>query len=561
MKKISLFIIVIMTIASCNMINSDKEIQLIPYVQNGKYGFFDMEGKIVINPQFEYATVFRENLALVKTTGENGKWGYIDNTGKFVINANYIDATVFKNGLAWVVSENSAPTAIEKNGEIKFVLKQANRVHLFSDDLAAFSVKDSVSNENWGFVDKSGVQIINPQFREVGDFSGNLCAVKNKDGKWGYIDKSGKIVINYQFDNVEKFIDGKAIVYLDNKAGVIDNEGKYIINPQFSDAIADKKLILISQDKKFGWCDEDGKFVINPQFESAQPFNGGDLACIQSGDKYGFIDENAKIVINPQFDYATSFFGKVSLVKLGSKFGLIDKDGKYKVNPMFDGISMDFFEYLYNENSVKNTIETDFLDIDAIIKVINVENPENLSFNDGFNTIISKLNKTQEDFSAYNKNHTIFSSKKINSDASYSFALTGNVKAMSDDTYEFYITNEKPDSFDYTINLFGNAYGKAETFQKAFENKLKGFNLVKKGYAKGRYASVFKGPNSYVILWNLNLSTPIISILKPNFDITYFLNQIKDKQDDSTTFENDYEDPYYEERESTVVDTTSVYVD
>ena len=560
MKKISLLFVAIITIASCSMFNSNKEIELIPYIQNGKYGFFDLEGKIVINPQFEYATVFRENLALVKTTGDNGKWGFIDNTGKIVINANYIDATVFQNGLAWVVSENSAPTAIGNNGEVKFVLKQANRVHLFSDDLAAFSVKDTTSNESWGFVDKSGVQIINPQFNEVGDFSGNMCAVKNKEGKWGFIDKSGKIIINYQFDNVEKFIDGKAIVYLDNKAGVIDNEGKYIINPQFSRAIVDDKLILISQDEKFGWCDEEGKFVINPQFESAQPFNGGKLASIQSGDKYGFIDETAKIVINPQFDFATSFFGEVSLVKLGSKFGLIDEDGKYKVNPMFDGISMDFFEYLYNQNSVKSSIETDFLDVDAILKVINIESPENLSFNDGFNTIVSKLNKTQEDFSAYSTSHLVFNSKKINTNASYSFLFTGNVKAMSDDTYEFYITNEKPETFLYTINLFGNAYGKAESIQKAFENKLKGYNLMKKGFVQGRYASVFKGPNSFVVSWNLSPSTPVFYVCNPKFDISRFLDRIKSDEEESYSQENtDVEISSYDQVESPAVDTT--YVD
>ena len=90
MKKISLLFVAIITIASCSMFNSNKEIELIPYIQNGKYGFFDLEGKIVINPQFEYATVFRENLALVKTTGDNGKWGFIDNTGKIVINANAV---------------------------------------------------------------------------------------------------------------------------------------------------------------------------------------------------------------------------------------------------------------------------------------------------------------------------------------------------------------------------------------------------------------------------------------------------------------------------------------
>ena len=132
-------IIAPLLLVGCSFFKSSKDIELIPYTQKDKYGYFDLEGKIVINPQFAVATAFREDLALVKTTGENGKWGFIDKEGKFVINATYKDATVFQEGLAWVVSENTAPTAIDKKGEIKFTLKDAEQVRLFSEDLAAFS--------------------------------------------------------------------------------------------------------------------------------------------------------------------------------------------------------------------------------------------------------------------------------------------------------------------------------------------------------------------------------------------------------------------------------------
>ncbi len=118
MKKL-LMIIAPLLFIGCSFFKSSKDIELIPYAQKDKYGYFDLEGKIVINPQFEFATVFREGLALVRTTGEKGKWGYIDKDGKFVINATYKNATVFQEGLAWVVIENSAPSAIDKNGEIK----------------------------------------------------------------------------------------------------------------------------------------------------------------------------------------------------------------------------------------------------------------------------------------------------------------------------------------------------------------------------------------------------------------------------------------------------------
>ena len=198
MKKIAVILVLLQFVISCSLFKSSNDIDLIPFEQKGKYGYFDLEGKIVINPQFDFATAFREDLALVKLSGDNGKWGYIDKKGKFVINATYKDATVFQDGLAWVVTDNAAPSAINKDGEIKFTLKQANNVNLFSEGLAGFSVQDTINNETWGFVDKTGTSIVNPQFFEIGDFSESKCAVKNKEGKWGFIDKSGKIIINYQ---------------------------------------------------------------------------------------------------------------------------------------------------------------------------------------------------------------------------------------------------------------------------------------------------------------------------------------------------------------------------
>lgn len=552
MKKITVLIVVMLvSVASCDFFKSSNKLELIPFLQKDKYGYFDLEGKIAINPQFEFATAFREGLALVKLSGDNGKWGYIDKSGKFVINAIYKDATVFKDGLAWVISDNSAPSAIEKNGNIIFTLKEANEVRLFSEGLAAFSIADAVNYMSWGFVDKTGNQIINAQFDEVGDFTEGKCAVMNKEGKWGYIDKSGKIIINYQFDEAAPFKGEKAIVTIDNKAGVIDNEGKYIINPQFSSAKNDGEIFLISQEDKVGWCDNAGKYIINPQFDNAYPFKENKLACIVSGGKYGYIDKTGKIMINPQFDFASPFIGKIAIVSLGDKFGLIDEEGKYKVNPQFDSIAPDLF-YFLNDTSLKQSIFTDFLDVNTILSVINVNNPENISFNDGFQTVIKKLNKTADDFNAYENEHVIYNSKKINSEVDYSLSITGNIKAMNDDTYEFYITNEKPQSFNYKFNLEGKAYRKAESVQKAFENKLTGFNIVKKGYAQGKYASIYKGPNSYVITWNTGESSPVFYICNKTFDISKFLSQIVADQESS------YEESPYDQ---VAVDTSAVVVD
>jgi len=554
MKKL-LMIIAPLLFIGCSFFKSSKDIELIPYAQKDKYGYFDLEGKIVINPQFEFATVFREGLALVRTTGEKGKWGYIDKDGKFVINATYKNATVFQEGLAWVVIENSAPSAIDKNGEIKFTLNDAESVRLFSDDLAAYSKMDSTSII-WGFVDKSGKQAINPQFEEVGNFSDGKCVVKNKDGKWGYIDKSGKIIINYQFDDATKFEDGKAIVHLDDKAGVIDEDGKYLINPQFQSIYIDNNKYLIVQDDKAGWCDKDGKFLINPQFDDAEIFGDSDIACIKTGDKFGYIDEDGKININPQFDNAFQFIGDIAIVKMGDKYGIIDKKGKYVVNPQFETISFDVYSFL-NDFSYKNSVDSDYLNTEAILKVIDYNKPEGLSLEDNFKSILKKTNKNANDFSASNSIHLIFENKYINNDSTFDFAVMGNLKYLDPYSYEYVVSTEKPTGYLYGINLKGKATGKNEILQKAFEKKLTSYKLMKKGFIDDEYTSVYKSDNNIIITLN-NLNGILIYVLNSDYEISYYLNKIVEISGKST---NNYNEQEVTEEVAPVVEEAAPIID
>ena len=77
----------------------------------------------------------------------------------------------------------------------------------------------------YGFIDKSGKVVIEPQFEiesewdkvyrsRSGAFSEGLALVK-KDGKWGYIDKNSKVVIEPQFDEVLDFMEGFATVAIE----------------------------------------------------------------------------------------------------------------------------------------------------------------------------------------------------------------------------------------------------------------------------------------------------------------------------------------------------------
>lgn len=465
--------------------DSISEVKLIPVQSGYEFQYIDKEGKIVINPQFKNATVFRDGLALVETSGDEPKFGFITEDGKYAINAQYKEATVFSDGLAWVVTENAAPTAIDKKGEIKFTLQDAEEVRLFKNGLAAFSMVNEEGEEKWGFVNKEGKVVINPQFSSVSNFSDGKCGVGNSDGKWGFIDKEGKISINYQFDGTGDFRNGKCIVTFDNKDGVIDKEGKYIINPQFSNMQIDGDLFLVNQDGKWGWCDKDGKFVINPQFEEAYPFNGNKTTSVQSGRSYGYIDKEGNIVINPQFDVALPFNGKLALVVSGEKIGFIDKKGKYVINPQFDGVSKDLVMFMLNGGSKFESVETDFFNITSIVNRVNVNTPEGLLLSSKLYDVVTKLKITENEFSKYSTKHMVIQNEKLTNDASFSFRVIANAyKKIPDGWYTKKVFN--PDAevqgYAYDISLTGKGFGKAEKVFEAIEKTLTGYERSNNGY-------------------------------------------------------------------------------
>jgi hypothetical protein len=51
----------------------------------------------------------------------------------------------------------------------------------------------------YGYIDKTGKEVIKPQYRASGDSSEGLAPVCVKD-KVGFIDKKGKLVIKARFD-------------------------------------------------------------------------------------------------------------------------------------------------------------------------------------------------------------------------------------------------------------------------------------------------------------------------------------------------------------------------
>lgn len=99
---------------------------LAPVKLDGKYGYIDLSGRMVIEPQYESADYFSYGRAFVKM---DGKYGMIDKTNKLVLEPEYDAFTSIMEGsiLRWAgyyspVSEESQGLAILYKGEEQFYL-------------------------------------------------------------------------------------------------------------------------------------------------------------------------------------------------------------------------------------------------------------------------------------------------------------------------------------------------------------------------------------------------------------------------------------------------------
>ncbi len=382
----SIYLISLILLIGCDTFNkssSDQEdFSLIPFIQDGNYGYFNQEGKIVINPQFHYAEHFFDGLAVVgqkDKTNDKITYGFINKKGEYVINCQYKHVLCFSEGLAGVVKENGKIEYINKSGEVKFTLDGIDRAEPFHEGLAIVSKKltnkDGLNEDMQGYINTNGEMVIVPQFKGASKFSDGLAKIsQNTETGYGYINTKGEIVINPQFRNSRSFKDGLAVVISDAGSGLINKKGELVVNHQFQKLINfGKPLLVMENGDKWGYVDKKGKIVINAQFDMAMSFDDDNKACVFSGGKWGLIDKDGKYIVNPQFNYLHPIGGKRYLVKT-DRWGIINKEGKFLVNPQFKINEEQLFWKLNAEISESyddyGSIQSDFFDIQKVVSEI-----------------------------------------------------------------------------------------------------------------------------------------------------------------------------------------------
>ncbi len=258
---------------------------------NGKYGFKDENGNVVIPAKYDGAEDFSDGLAAVKV---NYKWGFIDKNGNMVIPTQYIIVLGFTEGLTGVKV-----------------------------------------NDKWGFIDKNDKMVIPAKYDIINRFSEGLSCVKI-NGKYGFIDKNDNMVIPATYDLAGwKFSEGLVPVQVNGKYGFIDKNENFRIPPKYDYAspFSDGLSAVRYNNNKYVFIDKNGNIAIHADYDNTRSFSEG-LAAVKVGGKWGFIDKNGNLVIPAIYTWAFDFSNGVASVGINARDAWIDRNGNEVGNPI-----------------------------------------------------------------------------------------------------------------------------------------------------------------------------------------------------------------------------------
>ncbi len=318
-----------------------------PIKDNGKYGYIDRNGKLVLDYQFEQAKDFNNGLAQI---GNNRYWAIINKEGK-IISDWYNSIGDYKGKIA----------IVKKSRKYGFINKEGGFLGKWFTDYKplGYGMYRVEISDKYSVVNADG-KIVIDWCEEILDFYNGLIKVK-KNNEYAYLNTEGEVILGWYeeigevknntvllknrdkyayhffidtrktqwFDSLATYNNGFALAVKDNKYYFINKEGfatfdSYSYAESFRNGFAP-----VEKDNQVTYINTDGEKLLHwnnkiEYFHDAPPQG---LVVVRIGSKYGYKTLNGKSIIDAKYDYAENFRDGIALVKSNPKSKLLNLDG------------------------------------------------------------------------------------------------------------------------------------------------------------------------------------------------------------------------------------------
>lgn len=368
----------------------EKEV-LIPYLVNDNYGFVDSNGKLVIQPQFQFAYPFFKNYALnvvikdnkpliidrkgktvLKAAPDNfpttevnlsqhflsekpeviasKKYCHLDTCADFDIIGVYEAGKIFDkmNGL-YFVSKEEKVFLVDEKGKRKSDFFDKIK-HIDYGELE-YCITEDTLNKKYGLLNDEGEELLTCIYDAINYQGKGVFSIRQ-----GNLENEFKLKTTpYNINISSNFTEGYyKIQRKNNFAGLVDSAGNIVVDYIFD------KLYPLNDDrfifwkgKEIGIMDYKGNYLFHYQsdkeyseiqnhaeFVAYVPF-GKNMAFFNRNNKWILIDNNGQQTgsdydgLSIDYQFITGIKAGVSIDK---KVGIIDENGKYLLKPLYDRI-------------------------------------------------------------------------------------------------------------------------------------------------------------------------------------------------------------------------------
>ncbi len=217
--------------------------------EDGKYGYINKKGDLVIDFKYRTAGLFWEGLArVIQADDDEYREGFINKKGEVVIPFKADrDYQYFVNGYCVFEDDESNCGTIDKKGNV--VIKPTETTyHLnsFFGGCAAFG-----NGDDWGLMNPRGDQIVRPKYDYLVVYPAGVMAVK--DDKCGVISQSGKDILPFDYKAAVPLAPGKFLVRESKNLLIVDAKGKSIGKNEFEDIGLDGLWGVHAYDSSVSW--------------------------------------------------------------------------------------------------------------------------------------------------------------------------------------------------------------------------------------------------------------------------------------------------------------------
>ncbi len=359
------------------------ETDLLKYENNGKYGLINLEGKkileeefdkiypipeiqksiivekdgkqglvnsssnkLIINPEYEkIEALTKEYTDGYIVTNSEGKSGLIDINGKMILECNYDKIQNVAGNNSYVVEKENKNIVINDKGEDVF--------EIGNKEVLAINTNGIVYKENdkVGLINTSGENLINNEYDYLKYIYEDLY-IASKDGKYGIINSNNEIKIDFNYKNII-YIDGANIVELDKEENTSDLLGQDL-EVKLSDVIVsevniEKGYLRVRKDSDYKYYNF--KFEEKTNIE-VLPTNT--LFLVKEDGKYGYINSKGEKIVDCIYDDAKeqNEFG-YCVVKKDGLWGTLKSDGTVDLEPsvnLDDSLYIEFISKWHLDN-------------------------------------------------------------------------------------------------------------------------------------------------------------------------------------------------------------------